>query len=92
MYGLKGMGQIEHIDNIPPNFSGIGTEGATPENGLTEENCKEWVTRRTLQAGFVDGAAHNTVRCVARRALFYRVPGGRGVATFTRAGTPSARS
>jgi hypothetical protein len=36
-------GQMEHIDGIPPNFSGISTEdGGTSESGLTEENCKEW--------------------------------------------------
>jgi hypothetical protein len=35
-------GQMEHIDGIPPNFSGISPEAGTPERGLTEENCKEW--------------------------------------------------
>jgi hypothetical protein len=34
--------QMEHIDGIPPNFSGISTQSGTPESGLTEENCKEW--------------------------------------------------
>jgi len=35
-------GQMEHIDGIPPNFSGISTEVGASVRGLTEENCKEW--------------------------------------------------
>jgi hypothetical protein len=38
-------GQIEHIDGMPLNSTGDGSDDAERVTGLTEENCKEGIHR-----------------------------------------------